>query len=70
MWAVGGPGIRNFPVLAGVTSLGIFADHDPNGAGEAAALACCEMWRNSGAHVFARYPNNSGEDFADVLKDG
>ena len=53
-----------FPVLAGIESLTIYADHDP--AGIAAARACARRWRDAGREVNARVPKQAGQDVADI----
>jgi putative DNA primase/helicase len=60
-------GMRHFPVLAGIEHLEIFADHDANGAGEAAARHCLECWENAGAEVAIVMPQTAGADIADFI---
>jgi len=60
-------GMRHFPVLAGIEHLEIFADHDANGAGEAAARHCLERWENAGAEVAIAMPPTAGSDIADFI---
>ena len=60
-------GMRHFPVLAGIEHLEIFADHDANGAGEAAARECLERWENQGAEVAIVMPPAVGADIADFI---
>jgi putative DNA primase/helicase len=60
-------GMRNFPALAGIEHLEIFADHDANGAGEAAARHCLERWENAGAEVAIVMPPTAGSDIADFI---
>jgi putative DNA primase/helicase len=60
-------GMRHFPVLAGVEHLEIFADHDANGAGEAAARHCLERLENAGAEVAIVMPPTTGSDIADFI---
>jgi len=60
-------GMRHFPVLAGIEHLEIFADHDANGAGEAAARNCLERWENAGAEVAIVMPPTAGSDIADFI---
>jgi putative DNA primase/helicase len=60
-------GMRHFPVLAGIEHLEIFADHDANGAGEAAARYCLERWKNAGAEVAIVMPPTVGSDIADFI---
>jgi putative DNA primase/helicase len=60
-------GMRHLPVLAGIEHLEIFADHDANGAGEAAARHCLERWENAGAEVAIVMPPTAGSDIADFI---
>jgi putative DNA primase/helicase len=60
-------GMRHFPVLAGIEHLEIFADHDTNGAGEAAARECLARWENLGAEVAIVMPPTAGSNIADVI---
>ncbi len=59
--------MRHFPVLAGIEHLEIFADHDANGAGEAAASQCLEHWENQGTEVAIVMPPTVGADIADFI---
>jgi hypothetical protein len=57
MWAVGDANMMAaFPVLAGIDCLTLIADHDANGAGEAAAREAATRWRNAGreGRIFRR----------------
>lgn len=54
-----------FPVLAGVESLTIFADHDD--AGLRAARECGLRWRAAGREVRIRTPRTAGRDAADEV---
>src|SRR5262245_22124108 len=60
-------GMRHFPVLPAIEHLEIFADHDANGAGEAAARHCLERWENAGAEVAIVMPPTIGADIADFI---
>jgi putative DNA primase/helicase len=62
-------GMRHFPILAGIEHLEIFADHDANGAGEAAARECLARWENQGAEVAIVMPPRKGADIADFIAD-
>jgi putative DNA primase/helicase len=67
-WSVSDAGgMRHFPVLAGIEHLEIFADHDANGVGEAAARECLERWGNQGAEVAIVMPPTAGSDIADFI---
>jgi hypothetical protein len=49
VWVIGSTtGIANLPVLSGLEVLTIFADNDPHGAGEKAALACKARYEAAG----------------------
>ena len=64
--AVGNSGsISNFPVLAGVESLTIFADHDL--AGIAAAQNCARRWMLGGREANIIAPRRHG-DWNDVAR--
>jgi CHC2 zinc finger/Toprim domain len=67
VWAVASAsGMANFPVLPGVQTLGIVADNDANGTGQAAANECFARWRNAEREVAIHLPDTVGEDMADV----
>ena len=68
VWALGSAGaIENFPPLAGVEALTIFADNDESGRGTEAAQACAARWSDAGSEVFIRTPNRTGADWADII---
>jgi len=58
-------GISNFPVLAGVETLWISADHDPVGIG--AARKAGKTWLDAGREVMIVHPNARGTDLNDVI---
>jgi hypothetical protein len=58
--------MREFPLIAGIEHLEIFADNDPSGVGERAALACRERWENQGWEVEIVMPP-AGMDAADLV---
>jgi putative DNA primase/helicase len=67
IWAcLSAGGIRDFPVLSGITALTIFADNDASGTGLAAAKACAERWHAADREVFITIPNETGVDFATI----
>lgn len=71
MWAcLNANGIKAFPVLRHVESLTIFADNDIEKAGKRAgndaALACADRWREAGREVAIITPPVEGSDFADI----
>jgi hypothetical protein len=64
VWAAASAGaVRRFPVLAGIESLTIFADHDAPGLD--AARACKARWAGAGREVRVVWPGEAGRDFAD-----
>ncbi|MER9580482.1 toprim domain-containing protein [Mesorhizobium sp. M0276] len=64
VWALGSAGaVANFPTLAGIDCLTVFADHD--GPGLAAAQQCAERWIAAGKEIFIRWPRYLGHDYAD-----
>jgi len=72
VWATGSaPGIRNFPVLAGIEGLTILVDADEEDArgrraGQDAALECSSRWTAAGREVTRVVPRRIGFDMADV----
>jgi phage/plasmid primase-like uncharacterized protein len=60
--------MARFPVLRGIESLLIFADHDE--AGMKAANDCRDRWRKAGIEVRAEIPKRLGCDINDVLLGG
>jgi putative DNA primase/helicase len=67
VWALGSAGaISTFPVLAGVESLTIFADHDP--AGIRAARECQARWREAGRECRILAPPCTGTDWNDEAR--
>jgi putative DNA primase/helicase len=66
VWAMGSAGaIAKFEPLPGIEALTIFADHDANGVGLAAAQQCAQVWQAAGREVFIRTPRNVGADWLD-----
>jgi putative DNA primase/helicase len=62
IWVCGSaPFVAEFPVLAGIECLTIFADHDENGAGMAAAQKCAERWVSAGKEAIIRPPRQPGD---------
>jgi hypothetical protein len=48
MWSTGSKSLmRTFPPLAGIECITILADHDKNGTGCEAAVACASAWRQA-----------------------
>jgi hypothetical protein len=67
VWAaMSANGIREFPVIYGVTFLRIFADHDE--AGLSAARICKRRYEAAGIEVEIRYPPEFNTDWNDYLK--
>jgi hypothetical protein len=67
VWAaLSAGGIRDFPVIYGVTFLTIFADHDPRGLD--AADKCARRYAKAGIEVEIRYPLSFGLDWNDYLQ--
>jgi len=58
--------LSEFPVLPGITSLTIFADHDD--AGIDAAHKCADRWHKAGREVRIAMSPVPGEDANDVLR--
>jgi hypothetical protein len=68
VWAAIDAGnMAQFPVLAGIESLTIFADHDD--AGLKAAKECARRWHAAGREVHIRAPRAAGADAADVSRE-
>ena len=59
--------LARFPVLPGIESLLIFADHDL--VGLAAARTCAERWEGAGRRVTAVTTSKSGADINDVVRE-
>ncbi len=65
IWAVAhADNMRRFPVLAGIESLTIFADHDI--AGIKAAAECQATWQDAGCEARVLTPLRPKTDWADV----
>lgn len=62
--------VRAFPLLPNIRSLTVFADHDANGAGQAAAAECLKRWRAAGREARAIMPAVQGHDWNDALTGG
>lgn len=70
VWCVGSAGnIQYFPVLEGIKSLTIYADHDTNHAGQRAAIACAKRWRDAGRECRIIQPKRSGADWNDIAQE-
>ena len=65
--AVSDGGIKQLPLIDGVSELILLVDHDRNGAGQNAAMACERRWRQAGREVLQLMPNEPGWDFNDVV---
>jgi hypothetical protein len=67
VWAlISCAGIRKFPLLAGIETLAIAADHDK--AGEAATVEVAASWHEREVLVFEAH--DDGADLNDVLRRG
>ena len=68
VWAaIDASNLAQFPVLAGVDALTIFADHD--NIGIIAAKACARRWHAAGREVRIRAPRVFGRDAADIARE-
>lgn len=68
IWAtIDAGGMTAFPVIRGVQTLTIFADHDA--AGLRAATACAERWRHAGRSVVSLAPARPGADLNDLVRE-
>jgi hypothetical protein len=69
IWATTGTsGMSAFPVLDGIESLTVFADHDENGAGERAAGKLIVRWREAGHEARGIKPRVVGQDWNDASR--
>lgn len=67
VWATLSAGtMRAFPVLSGIETLTIFADHDHSGTGTSAATECAIRWQQAGREAVIWTPPDVGTDFADI----
>jgi hypothetical protein len=68
IWACGcADNVRRFPVLSGTSHLTILADNDAGGAGQKAARECAQRWAAAGREFEVLIPNDTGEDFNDIV---
>lgn len=68
MWsAIDAHNLAAFPIVNGIDSLMIFADHDDVGTG--AAKICARRWLTMGRDVRIRRPKIRGHDAADVMRE-
>ncbi len=69
VWAAGDKSnLAEFPVLPGIESLTIVADHDE--AGLDVAAACALRWKDAGREVIAIRATTAGADLNDLIKEG
>ena len=69
-WSTGSKNLMAaFPVIPGIESLTLFADHDANGAGEKAARAAEARWRSAGHKARIIIRDRPG-DFNDAVMEG
>ena len=67
-WAMLSNGaLTRFPVIDGVERLILLADHDRNGAGQAAAEDCKRRWQQAGRRVVRLTPDRPDTDFNDIV---
>lgn len=67
IWALGSKEpIRKLEPIPGIECLTMFADHDENADGLAAARECAQRWADAGLEAFIRTPRNTGADWLDV----
>jgi hypothetical protein len=59
--------MREFPLIAGIEHLEIFADNDLSETGERAARACRERWESQGWEVEIVMAPEPGMDIADLV---
>ncbi|HEY2527777.1 MAG TPA: toprim domain-containing protein [Xanthobacteraceae bacterium] len=66
VWSlISASGIRKFPLLSGIETLVIAADHDA--AGERAAMAVAERWQEREVLIFEAH--EGGADLNDIVQD-
>lgn len=66
IWALGSANaVKAFPVLSGVESITVFADHDESGTGREAARECVNRWHAAGREAIGTMPHGVGCDWAD-----
>jgi hypothetical protein len=66
VWATAGKGLlKNFPVLAGIEALTVFADPEPGGV--QAAHQCARRWHEAGREGTVIEPKWAGSDLNDLL---
>ena len=69
IWATGSATtMAKFPLVAGIESLTVIADHDANGAGERAAREVEARWGTAGREVRILRAKAVGYDLNDALK--
>jgi len=67
-WASASAGsLESFPILGGIETLTIIADHDENGRGQEAAQRCADRWSKAGREATIFTPRERG-DFNDITK--
>lgn len=67
VWATCDAGnLAAFPVLSGISSLTIFADHDKSGTGQRAADQVARRWRDAGREARIVLPPIEGTDWNDA----
>lgn len=61
--------LSSFPVLAGIESLLIAADHDASGVGIRASRACADRWAAAGREVYVVAAPKQGQDINDLARE-
>jgi putative DNA primase/helicase len=61
--------LSSFPVLDGIESLLIAADHDTSGVGIRASSACAERWAAAGREVYVVAAPTQGHDINDLARE-
>jgi hypothetical protein len=65
---VDAPNLAKLPVLAGIESLTVLVDNDPNFAGALAARECTRRWFAARREVIELTPKEIGTDFNDIVR--
>ena len=69
-WAALSDGaMERFPIIDGIERLILLADNDVNGAGQQAADACIQRWRQAGRSGARLLPKDPDTDFNDVVRE-
>lgn len=60
--------LAQMPVLGGIESLMVAADHDETGVGLKAARTCAERWAAAGRRAYIAIPSSAGQDLNDIAR--